>query len=206
MHIDRPVVLEIENFLSRLRRLGFYLLVESMELCVEVTAMSTPLRQGATRFLDQFRLPPPVLLLNAPTKRTKPNRTPTHDGSQSLNREICFLSHRPPALHFYAKRRASDRNASAATNRASITAVADPAAAYNMITGAADGGAGSGVGSRGDVVEEAQEERREDLDQVVYYYDVATAWIRPFDLKVSFVPGRAVSYHLVSLSRVILFV
>lgn len=29
-----------------------------------------------------------------------------------------------------------------------------------------------------------EREREEQLDQVVYYYDVATIWIRPVDLKV----------------------
>lgn len=32
---------------------------------------------------------------------------------------------------------------------------------------------------------EVEDEEREELDQVVYYYDVATVWIRPIDFKVS---------------------
>lgn len=44
--------------------------------------------------------------------------------------------------------------------------------------------------------EDEEERQREDLDQVVYYYDVATAWIRPVDIKV-----RVVTF-VACLSRV----
>lgn len=63
---------------------------------------------------------------------------------------------------------------------------------------AGDAGRGQGAGvsrvglSDGDTIagrgawqeEDEEKGQREDLDQVVHYYDVATAWIRPVDIKV----------------------
>lgn len=104
---------------------------------------------------------------------------------------------RPPALHFFAKRRAADAYTSgagaagaAAAKRASFTdgqrervAKTPRAKGDESVVGeASSGGGGSDDGGGG--AGEEQQQQSEELDMVVYYYDVATFWIRPVDLKV----------------------
>lgn len=108
---------------------------------------------------------------------------------------------RPPALHFFAKRRASDSShtagggsataasggapaaaAAAAAKRASLSAGPQGGGSSPRGGGEGAGGAVDGVGGAGGVGGLSSQE--EELDMVVYYYDVTTIWIRPVDLKV----------------------
>lgn len=111
---------------------------------------------------------------------------------------------RPPALHFFAKRRASDSShtaggsataasggGAAAVRRASATTAKRTSVSKPGEEGGGSppgggveeaGGAVGGVGEAGEVGVSRQEE----LDMLVYYYDVTTIWIRPVDLKVCF--------------------
>lgn len=102
---------------------------------------------------------------------------------------------RPPALHFFAKRRASDwsHTAVAATAAAKRDSVSSGHRASFSKTGQQGGGGGAPSASGGDETgvdgdEAGGPSRQEELDMVVYYYDVATFWVRPVDLKVR---GRA---------------
>lgn len=109
---------------------------------------------------------------------------------------------RPPALHFFAKRRASDSSSHAAVGSVSSAASGAAAAKRASLTteqrasfsrpgeeggGSAAGGGeeatGGGNGTRG--AGEVGVSQQEELDMVVYYYDVTTIWIRPVDLKVT---------------------
>lgn len=133
-------------------------------------------------------------------------KTPLHPPHTPDNFLLSVHPSRPPALHFYAKRRAADPDtvSASALRRNSATAVVlDPATLSTLRTvNPADEGVDGeiDVGSRGDsgavgvvrgvstdtlgAAEDERDVRREELDQVVYYYDVATIWIRPVDVKV----------------------
>ena len=106
---------------------------------------------------------------------------------------ICyFICCRPPALHFFAKRRAADPNVTspaaktreAARSNTPKTAAGDGAGGdLSSPAGGIDAVGGRGAGEDGG--QEREEREEQDIDQVVYYYDVATVWVRPVDLKVS---------------------
>lgn len=78
---------------------------------------------------------------------------------------------------------------------ARLSASSDPAATASAAvegskTTGGKGGDNPASPPRRVETEELQEDQedegveREELDQVVYYYDVATVWVRPVDLKV----------------------
>lgn len=106
---------------------------------------------------------------------------------------------RPPALHFFAKRRAADPDA---TSRAAMkrqpprsNGFSDPVATASVAAGGSNTSGEKSCDNRAPAsrrgeTKELQEDQEdegvehEDMDKVVYYYDVATVWVRPVDLKV----------------------
>ena len=102
---------------------------------------------------------------------------------------LYILYTRPPALHFYAKRRAADPD----TTSTPTTKRPSARLSVSNLPVAAEGDGGSGGGGGGVAVgagEDSGGGYREEQEQSVYYYDVATIWIRPVDLKVGRRRGR----------------
>lgn len=111
---------------------------------------------------------------------------------------------RPPALHFFAKRRAADRDSKpvSSSTPAKRTSLSLRGPTRLSTTSGVSEGPADGVGGGSDDHADGRtapawdkgededreggdgESTREELDQVVYYYDVATFWVRPVDIKV----------------------
>lgn len=131
-----------------------------------------------------------------PPARRLPDGTKAPVGLIQLDGLAPRSADRPPALHFFAKRRASDSSHAAGGSagaakrpslstpgqRTSFSKLGEEGGGSPGGGGEEAGGAVNGVGGAEDIGGGGS--REEELDMVVYYYDVATIWIRPVDLKV----------------------
>lgn len=143
-----------------------------------------------------------------PPARRLPNGSKAPVGIIQLDGLAPRPADRPPALHFFAKRRAADSPNTAGSassggaggvagggaKRVSLTAANERAEGGESpaagVEGSGEGGGGGEGASAGEVGtpwrgQGQQQQQQQELDMVVYYYDVATIWIRPVDLKVT---------------------
>lgn len=140
-----------------------------------------------------------------PPARRLPNGSKAPVGIIQLDGLAPRPADRPPALHFFAKRRAADSPNTAGSASSGGAGAGGCAKLVSLTTanqraeggespaagveGSGEGGGGGEGTSAGEVGTswrgQGQQQQQQELDMVVYYYDVATIWIRPVDLKVT---------------------